>query len=126
MKNKIEKTIFKIILLVVHLVATMNLYSQKPANGTYTYKIAFDEWGGKSMGCTCVVKIIGDSITIINNGSLSGYKGEIIDQGIIIQHIKTGKWIIAHAPKDKNAKDVGGCGDGPHVIDFKHKVFWLC
>ena len=102
--------------------------AQKPKDGTYTYSIAFAEWGGKSLGATCTIKIKGNSIRVIHNGNknLTGIKGEIIDQGIIVWHAKSKQWIIAHNSKDKNAKEVGGCSDGPSVIDFKHKRFWMC
>lgn len=116
----------KFIILIALLVLFFQGFSQKPKDGTYTYSVAFDEWGGKSLGATCIVKIKGDSITVINNGSLTGNKGDIMDQGIIMKHRKTGKWIIGRSPKDKNAIDFGGCGDGPSVIDFKNKKWWTC
>lgn len=101
--------------------------SQKPADGDYTYKVAFAEWQGRSQNCTVLVRIKGDSIQVIHNGGgLSGKKGEVIDSGMIMKHSRTGKWIIAHDKKDRNAKTIGGCTDGPAVIDFDRKVFWLC
>ena len=117
----------KLFLFVFFLLFAPNLFSQKPANGTYTYTIAFAEWRGKSLGATCTVKIKGDSVWVIHNGksNLTGKKGEIIDQGIIRKH-KSGRWIISHNESDKNAEEIGGCSDGPSVIDFRHKKFWLC
>lgn len=116
----------KFILFIIFSVITFSGFSQKPKDGTYTYSVAFDEWGGKSLGATCIVKIKGDSIKVINNGSLTGTKGEIMDEGIIMKHRKTGKWIIGHSQKDRNAVELGGCGDGPAVIDFKNKKWWTC
>ena len=109
------------------LFASSVTFGQKPKDGTYTYAIAFAEWGGKSNGASCTVIIKGDSIKIIHNGTgnLTGNKGEIIDSGLIMKH-KSGKWIIGHKPADKKAKDVGGCSEGPSEIDFKRKRFWLC
>jgi len=103
-------------------------YAQKPKDGVYTYAIAFAEWGGKTMGATCTVMIKGDSIKVIHNGKagLTGHKGDILDQGIILKHKKTGEWIIGHSLRDKDAPEVGGCTDGPSVIDFKKKIFWSC
>jgi len=100
--------------------------AQKPRNGTYTYKVEYAEWGGKSLGASCIIRIKGDSRIVVNNGTTSGKKGEIIDRGIIMKHAKTGLWLIGHSSKDKNAKDVGGCSDGPLVIDFKRKILELC
>ena len=103
-------------------------HAQKPKDGTYTYSIAFAEWQGKSLGATCTVVIKGDSIKVIHNGkgNLTGNKGDIMDEGIIIKHTKTGKWIIGHSSKDKDAKEIGGCSDGPSIIDFKRKKYWSC
>src|SRR5438270_7881780 len=83
--------------------------AQKPKDGSYTYAIAFAEWGGKSNGTFCTVVIKGDSIRVIHHGTghLTGKKGDILDKGIIMKH-KSGKWIIGHSSKDKNAKEIGG------------------
>jgi hypothetical protein len=114
-------------ILLLFIIYTGNTYAQRPKNGTYTYQVAFAEWQGKSMGATVLVKIKGDSIYVIHNGgSLSGQKGEVIDSGIIMKHRKTGQWIIGHTPGDKDAPEVGGCSEGPSVIDFNRKKFWLC
>ena len=102
--------------------------AQKPSDGIYTYSISFAEWHGKSLGATCTVIIRGDSIKIIHNGNknLSGKKGDIIEEGIIMKHIKTGKWIIAHNKDDQYAKETGECAGGPSKIDFKRKIFRTC
>ena len=107
---------------------TLFVYSQKPQNGSYTYKVAFSEWNGKSLGATCTIIIKGDSIKVIHNGKpgLTGEKGDILDEGIIMHHKITGKWIIGHKPKDVYAKEIGGCSDGPSVIDFKNMTWWSC
>lgn len=119
----------KLILAALSLLLFVNLTTaQKPKDGTYTYSIAFAEWQGKSLGATCTVIIKGDSIKVVHNGkgNLTGKKGDILDQGIIMRHTKTGKWIIGHNNKDKDTKEIGGCSDGPSIIDFKRKRFWSC
>ena len=50
-------------------------------------------------GSTVTVLISGDSIKIINNESLSGKKGQIIEHGKIVKHKSTGQWIIATKPR---------------------------
>lgn len=120
---------FKSLLSVLFLCTfTICAHAQNPRNGTYTYAVAFAEWQGKSLGATCTVVIRGDSIKVIHNGTgrLSGKKGDILDRGILLQHQPTGKWIIGHSPQDKNAKEIGGCSDGPAVIDLKNKKWWTC
>ena len=105
------------------------MQAQKPKDGTYTYKIAFAEWGGKSLGSSVTVVIKGNSIKVIANDktNLSGTrKGDIIEQGIILKHKKTGQWIIGNKANDIFAKEVGGCSEGPRVIDFKNRKWWTC
>lgn len=120
---KFQINISIIILLI--LTAT-NFYGQIPPNGTYEYEVAFAEWDGESLESKVIIIISGDSIKVINNGSLSGERGEIIEEGKIIKHKPTGHWIIAIKPEDEFAEKVGGCSDGPRVIDFKNKKWWTC
>lgn len=119
------KSLFIIEFLILFCISIL---AQKPKNGRYTYSIAFAEWQGKSLGATCTVVIKGDSIRVIHNGKpgLTGKKGDILDEGIIMKHKKTGKWIIGHHLQDRDAEEIGGCFDGPSVIDFKRRRFWSC
>lgn len=73
-----------------------------------------------------MVVISGDSVKIINNGGLSGKKGDVIEYGKIVKHKATGQWIISTKPEDEFANEVGGCSDGPRVIDFKNKKWLTC
>lgn len=119
----------KVLISIAFILFTSSItLSQKPKDGTYVYSIAFAEWQGKSLGATCTVVIKGDSIKVVHNGNanLTGKKGDIIDEGIIMKHSKTGRWIIAHSSKDKDADEIGGCLGGPSEIDFKRKKFWTC
>ena len=34
--------------------------------------------------------------------------------------------LILNFEEDKNAGYVGGCSDGPEVIDLAKKVYWTC
>jgi hypothetical protein len=98
-----------------------------PASGTYQFDAAFAEWDGKSMGLKLTVIINGDSVKVIyeGQGSLTAEIGEVIDEGIIMKH-KSGEWIIGNQISDKDLNDVGGCTEGPAIIDFKNKKYWLC
>ncbi|GAA4319208.1 hypothetical protein [Flaviaesturariibacter amylovorans] len=118
------KRLLAIILLV--FVAT-TAQAQRPKDGRYTYALAFAEWNGDTLGETCIVIIKGDRIKILKskNSNLTG-KGNVIDEGMLLKHAKTGHWIIAHRKQDQHAPEVGGCSDGPRVIDFKKKTFWTC
>ena len=96
--------------------------------GTYTYKYCDREYN-KCLG-TCKVVIKENHITIYATKELAQKitntkEGDIIDKGIILKH-KSGKWIIGKNRKDINAQEIGGCSEGPNVIDFKRKRFWTC
>ena len=59
--------------------------------------------GWQSLGATCTVIIEGDSIKVVHNGKkgVTGKKGDIYAEGIIMRHTKTGKWIIGKSIADK-------------------------
>lgn len=118
----------KFFILIFALYLSLPADAQKPANGVYNYKISWDEFGGKSLGGTCMVEIKGDSIRIIHDGnkSITGIKGEILEEGIIMKHRITKKWIIGHTKKDIDAKEIGGCGSGPTIISFRRKIWFGC
>lgn len=97
-------------------------------NGKYRFDVAFAEWEGKSMGEKVTVIINNNSIKIIyeGDGQLTlTKKGEVIDQGNIMRH-KTDVWIIGKKPSDTQSDEIGGCSDGPAIIDFKNKKYWMC
>ncbi|WP_159090947.1 hypothetical protein [Aquimarina aquimarini] len=99
-----------------------------PSDGEYKYDIAFAEWGGKSMGEKVIVIIKEGVVRVLYDGDgemILKKKGEIIDEGKILRH-KSGVWIIGTNKKDINIEEVGGCSDGPRVIDFEKKKFWMC
>ena len=127
--NKLNVFSLRLLVVFMHLILCQEIQAQKPKDGTYTYKVAFAEWGGKSLGSLVTVVIKGNAIKVIANDktNLTGSKkGDIIEQGIILKHKKTGQWIIGHSTNDQFAKEVGGCSDGPTVIDFKNKKWWTC
>jgi hypothetical protein len=98
-----------------------------PKDGTYRYDLAFAEWGGKTLGNKVLVKVQGNFIKILfEEGNLSeAKKGDVIEQGWVIKH-KTGNWIIFNQSYQIKSEEVGGCSDGPTIIDFKNKKYWTC
>jgi hypothetical protein len=106
---------------------TTTEFGRVPASGTYRYDMAFAEWDGKSMGEKVTVIVTGDSIRVVyeGDGTLTAEKGEILEEGRILKH-KSGAWIIAHHEHEANLDEIGGCSDGPRIIDFKNQKFWFC
>ncbi len=103
-------------------------HKEIPPDGTYIYDIAYSEWQGRSMGEKVKVIIKGNTIKVIAKGhsSVGVENGEIIDEGVLRKHHKTGDWLISSNPSDVNLETYGGCAGAPMVIDFINKVYVTC
>lgn len=81
---KMKNGISKIFGFALVFVATKT-FGQIATNGTYQYEVAFAEWSGKSLGSTVTVMITADLVKIINNGTLPGRRGDLIEKGKIMK-----------------------------------------
>ena len=72
------------------------------------------------------VKIKGNHIAVINNDKFDVFPEGILEEGTLMWHTKSQQWIIAHQPSDADLDDVGGCSDGPTVIDLRKRIYWTC
>ena len=50
----------------------------------------------------------------------------LIDEGALGFHKRSNQWIIVRSKTDLEANEVGGCSDGPTVVDLKNKIYWSC
>ncbi|NRS90340.1 hypothetical protein HNQ02_003280 [Flavobacterium sp. 7E] len=118
----------KFIIVLLFTFMSFCTYGQILSSGTYLFSIRDAEYQGHPIVAKCKVIIEGEKIKVIyTDNTLSILKyGELFDEGILIIHKKTGQWIIGHSKKDADAKEVGGCSDGPRVIDLKERVLWNC
>ena len=41
-------------------------------------------------------------------------------------HPASKRWIIGEKPSDRSLQEVGGCSDGPEVVDLVRKIYWTC
>lgn len=73
-----------------------------------------------------IVKIQGNHIVVSNIENSEVFPKGLIEEGTLMFHKKTQGWIISTSPKDINAKEVGGCSDGPTVVDLINKIYWSC
>lgn len=65
-------------------------------------------------------------ITLFNNTASDLFPKGGIAEGQLFWHLKSGDWIIVTSEEDKEAEHVGGCSDGPEVVDFKNLIYWTC
>ena len=71
-------------------------------------------------------KIDGNKITLINQDRFDVFPQGVIKQGTLAWHAPSGQWMIVEQAQDVHALEVGGCSDGPEVVDLKNKVYWTC
>lgn len=108
--------------------SAINTSDKAPPNGKYTYSVYVAEFGFVTENAASVI-IDNDKIKIISIRDdiqgMSYKKGDIIEEGTIMLH-KSGVWIIALHKNDVYSEEVGGCSDGPTVIDFNKKQVIVC
>jgi hypothetical protein len=95
-------------------------------SGKYAFRISDAEFDGK-FSYPARVTIQGMHITVVVtacDGPLPC--NEVLVEGTIFWHERTGQWIIAASKEDFNAEQVGGCSDGPMTIDPKQRIIWYC
>ena len=70
---------------------------------------------------------IDDSHVVLTNHSASNvFPKGVVAEGTLMWHAGAKQWIIGHEPSDRYAKEVGGCSDGPEVIDLRKLIYWTC
>jgi hypothetical protein len=73
-----------------------------------------------------VAHITGTRIVLINRKSSSVFPLGVIAECELMWHAASKQWILGHDPVDRTAEEVGGCSDGPEVVDLKERVYWTC
>lgn len=73
-----------------------------------------------------VGEIIDDRIVLTNADSDAVFHFGVIDEGTLMWHAASQQWIIGNSEDDRAAEDVGGCSDGPSVIDLVKFEYWTC
>ena len=66
------------------------------------------------------------SITLTNKEKSSVFPIGVIEEGQLYWHSSSNQWIIINSEEEKNSTEVGGCSDGPSVIDLYQMVYWTC
>ena len=94
-------------------------------SGQYVFRHRFAEQPTLA-SVTLLAKIEGSHITLINETSSEAFPKGTVAEGTLMWHAASRQWIIGHRSEDAYAKDVGGCSDGPEVIDLASRVYWTC
>ena len=110
------------------VLALADCASQPPlpiASGTYRFRQRFAEHPSMQ-GTEFAATIDGRRIRVVNDGDSSVFPRGVVETGTLVWHARSREWVIATQPADADAEDVGGCSDGPTVVDLVARVYWTC
>ena len=94
-------------------------------SGQYTFQHRFAEHPTLS-SVPLIAKIDALHITLINQTQSDIFPKGIVAEGTLMWHAASKQWIIGSKDSDRHVKDVGGCSDGPEVVDLQQKIYWTC
>ena len=121
---KIISTIFSLVCVVLN-----NSVQATPAlpikTGEYMFQHRDAEFPN-SPGFPVRVAIHGNKITITNPKPYGQIPSGVIDQATLMWHAVERQWILGHSDADREASEIGGCSNGPNIIDFEAKIIWTC
>lgn len=75
---------------------------------------------------TLTATIRAGQITLTNNERADVFPIGVIAEGTLMWHSKSEQWIIGDGDADRSADEVGGCSEGPEVVDLVRRVYWTC
>jgi hypothetical protein len=119
----------KRLIAVGSLVASFCAAASEPQlpiqSGRHTFQHRFAEQP-KMKSVSLNAEIRGRHIVLINEAPSSVFPKGVVAEGTLMWHSTSGQWIIGKSDSDRNAKEAGGCSDGPEVVDLKNKIYWTC
>ncbi|MEL1266065.1 hypothetical protein [Pseudoxanthomonas putridarboris] len=119
----------KHLVVLAALLVTSAQASSGPAlpiqSGQHTFQHRFSEHPSIP-SIPLIAKISGGRIVLVNETPSDVFPQGIVAEGTLMWHAGSNQWIIGHSSADQQAQDVGGCSDGPEVVDLERKVYWTC
>lgn len=94
-------------------------------SGEYVFRHKDAEFPNQP-GVAVKVRITGRHIVVINPVAGGVFPKGMLTEGTLVWHAQTREWIIATQPSDRDASEVGGCSEGPEVVDLMHRIYWTC
>jgi hypothetical protein len=94
-------------------------------DGDYTFHHRFAEHPSMP-SVDMLVRFGGGRIVVTNTTPGTPFPLGVVAEGQLLWNGNVGEWIIARTPADQKATEVGGCSDGPEVVDLEKRVYWTC
>jgi len=114
-----------LIALLTSLAAQGSTLPPPLPSSQYAFQHKFAEQP-KLPGTPLVAQINEFHIVLINESNSAIFPQGPIAEGTLMWHAASGQWIIGHSDSDRHAQSVGGCSDGPEVVDLVQKIYWTC
>lgn len=95
------------------------------AEGSYRFLVRFAEHENLTGGYLDAV-VQGRRIRLTSKPDSSVFPAGLVEEGLLLWHPASKQWIIGQSEADAEAAEVGGCTDGPFVVDLEQRVFWTC
>jgi hypothetical protein len=96
------------------------------SSGRYEFGHRFAEYPNIISSTKFIAIIDGYHITLTNEGRTDVFPAGLIEEGTLMWHEPSQQWIIGSVESDRESRDVGGCSDGPRVVDLMQRVYWTC
>ena len=94
-------------------------------SGDYTFQHRFAEHP-KLSSFQLKATINGSHIVLTNPAPSGPFLAGVLAEGELMWHPGSQQWIIGTDASDRSLQDVGGCSDGPEVVDLVRKIYWTC
>ena len=114
--------------VLISVVAGCSSASEPPVpikSGEYTFQHRFAEHPTMP-SFRLKARIDGSHIVLTNPAPSGPFPAGVIAEGELMWHAGSKQWIIGSNASDRSVEDVGGCSDGPEVVDLVAKVYWTC
>ena len=98
---------------------------RRPADGRYRFEHRYAEHPSLP-GFAVTVVVRKGRVSVINPQAEDQFPRGTIDGGLLLWNHPTRQWIIGQSADDAHSDNVGGCSDGPSVVDFQRRIYWTC
>lgn len=73
-----------------------------------------------------VARVTGTHIVLVHRKASSVFPIGVVAEGELMWHDASKQWVLGQDPADRTAEEVGGCSDGPEVVDLRERIYWTC
>jgi hypothetical protein len=95
------------------------------ADGKYSFQLRDPEFPDAA-GIPLRATVDAEHIEFVTTAASDRFPEGARFEGALTWHAGTKQWLLGEAPGDALATAVGGCSEGPEVVDLDKRIFWMC